>query len=226
LTVAELRAKARAMRAWSTLSCLLALSACKMPEAPGELIGTYAITGTLLENTCGSAALPVDEILQYRAELREDDRSAYWIVGQPPAHQGRRLRTGELEFTQEQKYAVRQDRTEPVDPELAEMDPLALYGYDPFGEPGEPGEPASPEADDCTLIIEESVRVRLVEGDSALRDAGMDPDQHGGLIGENEIGMRASAGFECSQVLEPAGGPFEQLPCSARYAIEGERLED
>jgi hypothetical protein len=218
LTEANARAEARRMRVWSIVSSVLALSACKMPELPGELVGKYAITGTLEENTCGQA-LPVDSVLRYQAELRQDQLRAYWVMGGPPANEGRRLRDGGYEFTLQQTYPVRQDQMEPVDPVLAEMDPLALYGYDPLGDPAEP------DGDPCTLIIDESLRLEVFEDDEPRVDGGAREDAEGGLTGENVIAMRAAAGSQCSRVLVAAGGPFEQLPCAARYTLEGELID-
>jgi hypothetical protein len=221
LTTSEARAEAPAMRASAFVTCMLALCACKMPDLPGELVGKYAITGTLEENTCGQA-LPVDMVLRYQAELRVDTLRAYWVVGPPPAHEGRKLGGDTYEFTLQQTYPVRQDQTEPVDPVLAEMDPLALYGYDPLGEPAEPDE------EPCTLIIHESLRATVFEGDNAPSDGGLSLDEEieGGLVGKNEIAMRAAAGSHCNRVLASAGGPFEQLPCAAHYALEGELLDE
>jgi hypothetical protein len=197
-------------------SLTLATSACQMPEPPGELVGKYSITSALLENTCGQGALPVAETLVYRAELREDGVNAYWLVGSPPARLGRVTDDNEYRFGLQQTYAVREG-SEPIDPVLAEMDPIALYGYDPFGEPSE-GESAP-----CTLLIEESVRARVLRAAGHEDDAGrLDRSD---LEGENVIQMRASSGSDCRRVLETSGGPFEQLPCAARYDLSGTLLD-
>lgn len=201
-----------------TLAIELTAVGCKMPMPPGELVGKYAITSALIENTCGEAALPVAETLAYNAELRADGLNAYWLVGAPPARLGRVRANGEYSFELLQQYAVREG-SEPIDPVLAEMDPITLYGYDPLGEPSET------ETAPCTLIIAESVNAHVLRDALTVSDAGT-PDGTGvDLEGVNVIEMRASAGSNCARVLETAGGPFQQLPCAARYELSGALLE-
>jgi len=199
-------------------SLTLATSSCQMPEPPGDLVGKYSITSALLENTCGQSALPVAETLAYRVELREDGVNAYWLMGSPPARLGRVTDDNEYTFELQQTYAVREG-SEPIDPVLAEMDPIALYGYDPFGEPSE-GESAP-----CTLLIEESVRANVLRDANSADDADASTSENADLQGENVIAMRSSSGSDCRRVLETAGGPFAQLPCAARYDLSGTLLD-
>jgi len=71
----------------------------------------------------------------------------------------------------------------------------------------------------CTLVVVERIEgnLRSVRED----DAGMN-DTTGDLVGENEIAIRAGQGSVCAPVLTTYGGPFDALPCSARYELQGD----
>lgn len=204
------------MRA-STLVLLplaLAGSGCQMPEPPGELVGNYAITASLIDNTCGDAALPLAEVLEYRVQVRRDGRTAYWMLNKPPGSQGV-YASGDVAFDREERFMV-DDESEPVDPVLAELDPIALYGYDPYDPNAEPDDRDA----FCTLIVRESIDATVLREDGSGAD-----DDELALEGTNTIAMSATRDSECNRVLEPAGGPFEQLPCAAEYEITGTLLE-
>jgi len=194
------------------LPAALGGAACQMPEPPGELVGAYAISASLTENTCGQEALPVASALSYRAQLRRDGGTAYWLIGSPPANQGVINGRGEILFQREERFTV-SDEAQPVDPVLAEMDPLALYGYDPFDPTAEPQDDEAT----CTLIVRESIDATvLVDADIDSEDAA------GALQGTNSIEMTPARGSDCSRVLTSAGGPFEQMPCAATYDMSGQ----
>jgi hypothetical protein len=193
------------MRVSKLVPVVLALagSGCQA-KLPGDLVGDYAITAELMDNSCGDAALPVAEVLEYRVQLRRDGRTAYWMINMPPGSQGT-YRGGEVSFTREQRFMIDED-SEPVEPELAEMDPIALFGYDPFDPNAEPDDGEA----FCTLIVRESIDA------SVLLEAGSGADDEAlALEGTNTIEMRATGDSDCRRVLMPAGGPFEQLPCAA-----------
>lgn len=204
------------MRASKLMLLLLVLSgsACQA-KPPGDLVGQYAVTASLMENTCGDAALPVAEVLEYRVQLRRDGRTAYWMIGSPPGSQGVYMNDGDVRFEREERFMV-SDEAQALDPELAELDPIALYGYDPFDPTAEPDDAET----FCTLIVRESIdaTVLLEDGSGADEDALA-------LEGTNTIAMSATSDSECHRVLKPAGGPFEQLPCAAEYQISGTLLE-
>lgn len=203
------------MRASKLVFLLLALaaSACQMAELPGELVGEYAVTAELMENTCGEAALPLAEVLEYRVQLRRDGRTAYWMIGSPPGNQGV-YSSGDVRFEREERFMV-DDESEPVSPELSELDPIALYGYDPFDPTAEPDDGDT----FCTLIVRESIDATV------LFEEGSEPDRDElALEGTNTIEMSATRDSECRRVLATAGGPFEQLPCAADYQISGTLL--
>jgi len=203
------------MRAWKLVLVLLALaaSACQA-KPPGDLVGDYAITAELMENTCGDAALPLADSLEYRVQVRRDGRTAYWMIGSPPGNQGV-YSGGDVRFERQEHFMV-DDESEAVDPELSELDPIALYGYDPFDPTAEPDDGES----FCTLIVRESIDATV------LLEDGTDADDDALAIeGTNTIEMSATRDSECARVLEASGGPFEQLPCAAEYQISGTLLE-
>lgn len=203
------------MRASKLVLPLLAIAggACQA-KPPGDLVGDYAINAELMENTCGDAALPLADALEYRVQVRRDGRTAYWMIGSPPGNQGV-YSGGEVSFEREERFMVGDD-SEPVDPELAELDPIALYGYDPFDPTAEPDDGET----FCTLIVRESIDATVLLEDGSEAD-----DDELALEGINTIEMSATRDSECRSVLEAAGGPFEQLPCAAEYQIRGTLLE-
>jgi hypothetical protein len=192
---------------------VLAGSACQA-KPPGDLVGQYAVTAELMDNTCGDAALPLAEVLEYRVELRRDGRTAYWMIGSPPGNQGVYLR-GDVSFERQEHFMV-DDASEPVDPELSELDPITLYGYDPFDPTAEPDDGET----FCTLIVRESIDATVLLEDGSDAD-----DDALALRGTNTIEMSATRDSDCRRVLETAGGPFERLPCAADYQLNGTLLD-
>jgi hypothetical protein len=203
------------MRASKLVPMLLALAgvACQA-KPPGDLVGQYAISASLMKNSCGDAALPVADALEYRVQLRRDGRLAYWMIASPPGSQGV-YAGGDVSFEREERFMLG-DEEQPVDTELAELDPIALYGYDPYDPTAEPDDAES----FCTLIVRESIEatVLLEDGDDA-------DDDELALEGTNTIAMSATGDSDCRRVLKSAGGPFERLPCAAEYEISGTLLE-
>lgn len=203
------------MRASKLIVVLLSIggAACQA-KPPGDLVGSYAITASLMDNTCGEDALPLSEVLEYRVQLRRDGRTAYWMLASPPGNQGV-YAGGDVAFEREERFMI-SDEAQPVDPELADLDPIALYGYDPFEPNADPDDAES----FCTLIVRESIdaNVLLEDGDDA------DDDQLA-LEGTNAIEMSATSDSDCRRVLKAAGGPFERLPCAAEYELEGTLID-
>lgn len=186
-------------------AALLVLTGCVAVEPPGELVGAYAVTGTLLENTCGEG-LPAVDPMTFEVELREDEGLGYWLVA-PPARLGHLSASGEFSFEVERSYTVTGGRppeiTIETDPELA-LDPERVE--------------REQMPTDCTLVVSE-----LVEGAVARDPAASDTDpSEPALVGRNEIAVRATAASRCAALLVAAGGPWEALPCHVLYDLEGE----
>lgn len=185
-----------------------ALVACG-GELPGDLVGDYAVTGTLVDHTCGEQALPAADPMRFDVELREDNGQGFWIV-QPPAHTGTLSPDGAFHFESESTQLLSADRvgvSEP-DPER-EADPELAADPERFE--------AMTARAQCTLRIHETIRGTVHRPDA---DAGTN-DVEADLTGENEIQVRAAADTDCDFALEAQGGIWEQLPCRVSYDLAG-----
>jgi len=77
----------RSLAALGILAGALALPATgstgctgKDPYAPGETLGTFAVTGALVSTTCGATPNP----WQFDVKLRHEDTTIYWVQGGAP----------------------------------------------------------------------------------------------------------------------------------------------
>src|SRR6476646_5957698 len=84
-------------------------------ELPGEHVGAYSVSGELTENSCGSAAIPAVDPLQFEVELRDDQGTGLWLRGAPPARQGKLEGDGAFRFRLESTYSVPGMAPEPVE---------------------------------------------------------------------------------------------------------------
>lgn len=219
----------------------LLLSGCNV-QPPGELVGEYAVRGSLLENTCGSAALPAADPLDFQVQIRDDGISALWLLT-PPARPGTLDDDGDFEFETESSFVVDPERGAQA-PDPFTTDPEAFVDEASLEQAFDPA--AAGVRPRCVLTIVERMRgtlTRNVDGpivdaadavddadsthDVRATDDGTDDDgaASADLSGDNEIEIRATAGSDCTLVMQDAGGPFEALPCFAHYAIEGELIE-
>ena len=72
----------------------------------------------------------------------------------------------------------------------------------------------------CTVLREEEL-VGVLDGLVSQADGGLAAsDDDGGLRGEHRVGFRADPGGRCRDQRGPLR-EFEQLPCQARYRLEG-----
>jgi hypothetical protein len=196
----------------------VAAMACAAPEPPGKLVGAYHIQGKLLENTCGTAALPASDTLSFDVEIRQDEQGrGIWRLAMPPATFGSLALDGSFVFELEHNYRVGMSQ-DPIE-RLSELDPEALANPELVERLDEAGMQQP-----CTLVVVHRIEGTLYDvqdDDAGVNDAGAEAD----LLGENEISIRAAQGSVCTAVLTTYGGPFDDLPCSARYALEGELKE-
>lgn len=185
-----------------------ALAACS-GELPGDLVGDYAVTGTLVDHTCGKQALPAADPMLFDVELREDNGQGFWIV-QPPAHTGTLSPDGAFHFESEST-------------QLLSAGPVGVSEPDPERE-ADPETAADPERFEstttraqCTLRIHETIRgtVHRPDADGGMNDVGAD------LSGENEIEVQAASDTDCDFALQAQGGIWEQLPCRVSYELAG-----
>jgi hypothetical protein len=192
--------------------------ACTVPKPPGELVGAYHIEGKLVENSCGAAALPASDTLSFDVEVRQDEQGrGVWRLAMPPARFGSLTPDGAFAFELQSNYRVDVSRHEPLET-LSELDPEALANPDLVERLDRAGAQAP-----CTLVVVERIEGNLFEvlSDDAGINGGADAGE-ADLVGKNEIAIRAGQGSVCAPVLTTYGGPFEDLPCSARYELEGD----
>jgi hypothetical protein len=202
-------------------------SACKMPdELPGELVGAYRIDGALLENSCGSSAVPAADPLRFNVEIRKQNGSGFWLVSSPPGHLGSLADDGDFSFQNQATYDVGPEARRPVEL-LVEMDIERLADPEAARQQGED------RTQPCRLAVTERIAGTLLRDNLADHDGGADSsaaereddgrEGSADLIGDNEIAIRV-AGGDCRASLADNGGPFEQLPCEVRYELEGELI--
>lgn len=191
-------------------------------ELPGEHVGAYSVSGELTENSCGSAAVPAVDPLQFKVEVRDHQGTGLWVQGAPPGRPGKLEEDGVFRFRLESRYNVPGKPAEPVEMLIyTDIEKLA----DPATYDNLDRKPAQP----CQLLVSETVEGRLLADDreqaggSASRPKPSTGDRVD-LIGENEIAIRA-AGGDCSLVLADNGGPFDDLPCRVHYELEGALVE-
>lgn len=197
-------------------------------ELPGELVGAYRIDGVLMENSCGSTALPAADPLRFDVEIRRQDGGGLWLVASPPGQPGTLADNGDFSFQRESTYDVGAQARRPVEL-LIEMDIERLADPEAAQQQGED------RTQPCRLAVTERIAGTLLRDSLADEDGGIetseasaaaDDETRGGnadLIGENEIAVRV-AGGDCRASLDDNGGPFEQLPCEVRYELEGELI--
>jgi hypothetical protein len=196
-----------------------------MPQEPaGDLVGAYRIRGDLLENSCGSAAVPAADPLNFNVQIRTENGAGLWLAAAPPPQPGSLSNDGDFRFERQAVYEVGERK--PVEL-LVEMDIERLSDPEAAQQLGDDsGRP-------CQLIVAERVAGTLLRDslENADDEADDEADEEraassgADLIGENEIEMRVAAGSDCSPSLEQNGGPFERLPCTVRYDLEGELID-
>lgn len=186
-------------------SCLLGLTAfaaCRPTQLPGESLGQYRISGTLVENTCGEGH-PAPESFSFHVELRAERQGSrgYWKLPEGPAVPGNVSPAGAFRFEQrDEVVAIPEDLPNWVTGCMVER-----------------------------LEIVAGNILRSVESDGGQPDAGRpdaDPSgaEPGALRGTTTVTVSPLAGSDCSPLLLPNGGAFPVLPCQLRWELTGERL--
>jgi hypothetical protein len=219
----------RVCRLLAICIALAGYTACTMPEElPGELVGAYRIDGALMENSCGSAALPAADPLRFDVEIRKHDGGGVWLVASPPGQPGSLADNGDFSFQRESTYDVGAQARRPVEL-LIEMDIERLSDPEAAQQQGED------RTQPCRLGVTERIAGTLLRDSLAEEDGGdgsaeasaaaEDETRSGNadLIAENEITVRV-AGGDCRASVDDNGGPFERLPCEVRYELEGELI--
>jgi len=206
------------MRLISVSIVVCALAGCEPTELPGEPIGTYAISGSLEDNTCGQAALPAVNPLAFDVQIRLAGTSGNWIVGDPPGFEGVVDEQGAFLFGAESFSTVIQPGSRSNELEQPE-DYINGSAVSDSAEVG------------CTLSIVEQIDGtihRTAMTDAGVNTIGEEPGdtEVDDLVGENRIDMSPMPGSDCSRLLGTDGGPFLALPCYALYTISGELYDE
>lgn len=193
------------------------LSACEAPDLPGKPVGTFAIEGDLVENSCGTTALPAVDPLSFTVEIRDQDGVGTWIMT-PPGVTGRLSSEGAFRFEYTTRYTAIEPGMSMPTPEEP-LDYLRIAPEPPRVQPG------------CALQITEVIAGRVRR--STAQDGGLKngpPDDAGlaraDLSADNTIEITPTFGSDCSPALISRGGAFSELPCRARYRLRGTRTED
>lgn len=210
------RSKGRAL----TWLALVSLSACGQGTKPGALVGSYAVHGVLVENTCGQSALPTSNPLDFVVEIRTDAGVAYWIPNKATQNTGTLNGTGAFRFTMSDTALVEgsanmRQLEQPSDFLSAKPD-FDLQSEDRA----------------CVLTRKQTVSGKLarrlkdgvVDASGAAEQAAAadsDSDSAEDLSAEHVIEVTPSSGSDCNAALAALGGSFLALPCSARYVLSG-----
>ena len=182
------------------MGCMLGLPLAGCPVDPsGEAVGTYDVTGSLVENSCGSTAFAAQDPVEFVVELRAEDHGpAYWR--RPTAAIVNGSHTGD----------VYRFRTEV---------PVTLYGPDPTT-----GTAGCTLAQVETILVTAKTS-EVGDGgvgtpnDQGSADAGAAESDL--FRGQSVIELVPTAGSNCLGAVAVAGGPFLALPCRVEYDLSG-----
>lgn len=197
---------------------VLGLSACNQGTKPGSLVGSYAVHGVLVENTCGQSALPTVNPLDFVVELRTDSGVAYWMPDKASSSSGTLSENGSFRFTMSDTQVVQGG------PNMRQLEPSDFLS-------AEPDFDLKPQQSrGCALTRKQTVSgtvVRRIQ-DGVVNETGADAAVASGLAGENAdlsaehvIEVTPAAGSDCNAAVAALGGAFLALPCEARYVLSG-----
>jgi hypothetical protein len=194
---------------------LLALSAAACSELPGEVLGTYKVTMTLEENSCGATAVHSLDKKRYAVQVRSEAAHAYWrIPGQPPIQGSYEAPDFAFEF----RAVVAHSGPDagPMGCRLTQRDRVTgsvLFGDEDAQDAGTKDAGEGVDADTDQEGDDED------KGAAGTLDAGLDTST--GLVGEHVMTIEAEPGTDCGREALMPAGPFQRLPCSVRYKLVG-----
>jgi hypothetical protein len=191
--------------------CVL-LGACKQgTDGTGTLVGVYAVRGVLVENSCGTTALPTPSPLEYNVEIREDHGVGYWMPAKSSQNAGSLTTRGEFSFSATQSAVLSMtqggQQLQPTDFQTLQPD------FDL-------------QKKTCAVTSMRRISGSLQRRNAAdggfvteigSVDAGADDD----LVGTDIVEIAPSAGSDCNASLSALGGTYLALPCGARYLLTG-----
>lgn len=178
------------------MGCLLGLplGGCPPVDPTGEVVGTYEVTGSLVENSCGSTAFNAVDPLSFVVELRSEDHGpAVWR--RPSAAIVNGSHTGD-------DYRFRTEVQ------------VQLYGPD---EVNQTAGCVLAQVETIRVTAKSSVS----DGDlgTSTGDAGVAANS--AFRGTSVIELSPTAGSNCLRAVAISGGPFLALPCRVEYDLSG-----
>ncbi len=175
----------------------LGIAAAGCAEPAGEEIGSYRVTMSLASNTCGPAAVNLQDGRRYTVQLRADGEQGFWrLPGQPPLMGS--YGEGSFKFT----YSSLVARSAPDAGTFCQL----VQDEELVG--------AVAGADDEDAGAAGSAKSIAPKGEEEFAA----PAQ--GLVGRHVFHIKAAAGTDCRDALPPEG-PFERLPCTVSYDLIG-----
>lgn len=208
--------RARNGQTWVTLFGLAVCCACNQGTKPGSLVGSYAVHGVLVENTCGQNALPTSNPLDFVVEIRTDSGVAYWIPNKAMSNTGTLNDSGTFRFTTSDTKVVDGSKTP------RQEEPSDFLSAKPDFDLQKQQDRA------CALTRKQTVSGKLarriedgmVNATGSDKDASVDNDDDD-LSAEHVIEIAPTSGSDCNGALAALGGAFLALPCEARYLLSG-----
>jgi hypothetical protein len=209
--------RARNGQTWAALVGLGVCCACNQGTKPGSLVGSYAVHGVLVENTCGQTALPTSNPLDFVVEIRTDSGVAYWIPNKAMSNTGTLNDSGTFRFTMSDTKVVDGSMT------MRQEEPSDFLSAKPDFDLQKQQDRA------CALTRKQTVSGKLarriedgmVNATGSDKDASVDADSDEDLSAEHVIEIAPTSGSNCNGVLAALGGAFTALPCEARYLLSG-----
>ncbi|MFT3921955.1 MAG: hypothetical protein QM778_05425 [Myxococcales bacterium] len=184
-------------------SSLLALGAC-VTDPIGDEVGTYRVTMSLVSNSCGAAAVNLQDGHSYTAQLRVDGDQAYWrLPGQKPM--GGTYDEGHFSFA----YSSAVAKSAP------DAGTFCQLMQDEVLE----GAVALTQDDDAGIDGGATAKSASTDDDTDDSDDAIEAPESG-LVGRHIFTIKAAAGTDCAAALAPEGA-FDRLPCSVRYDLKG-----
>ncbi len=195
----------------ATLVLLEALTtSCQAPVYPGTTEGSFAITGTLEENTCAPGLDPI-AMLSFIAELRREDGVGYWRQEGGAIVSGTMGTDGRFRFT---SRIV-------VDAYGPDAD-LGIAGCSLYQSETIDGVLVTAARDDAGARDGSSSDASSSDASSNTVDAGSaDAGPSASFTGENTVVISTTPGSNCALLLAANGGDFPSFPCQARYTLSG-----
>jgi hypothetical protein len=186
-------------------------TSCQAPHYPGTTAGSFAISGTLVENTCAPGLDP-HEALSFIAELRREDGVGYWRQEGGAIISGTMATNGAFHFT---------TRTT-VDAYGPDRD-LGTAGCSLYQTETIDGVLVTRDVDGGTIAADGGdASTDAAQADAGPSDAeSADAGPSASFTGDNVVIISATPGSNCSLLLAANGGDFPSFPCQASYTLTG-----